>query len=315
MCSAMVSGADGAASGRAGRSMARLLGGLGEVFAKADRIDAHRFALGLEAGAERLAPGDDGRHPGGFTAVANAISILFDDPAFQEAMQRIGTSVASITIPTLNLASSYHQASAATSSYTSAVDANAKAAEDAAARVQDAWQSIADSLLDTARSIRGELADAGDHSLAYWKSQLAIQTAMARAGDQDAAKGLEALANSLVKAAETEATSRFELQQIRATTAASLEQTAAYAQAYANGATVPTSSQAYTTAAALPAVQVPASSQVVVAESPQMLALMQELVDMLRDSSAANGTRLEEVNRTLTNFKRNGVPTRAWTPA
>ena len=249
------------------------------------------------------------------TAVANAISILFDDPAFQEAMQRIGTSVASITIPTLNLASSYHQASAATSSYTSAVDANAKAAEDAAARVQDAWQSIADSLLDTARSIRGELADAGDHSLAYWKSQLAIQTAMARAGDQDAAKGLEALANSLVKAAETEATSRFELQQIRATTAASLEQTAAYAQAYANGATVPTSSQAYTTAAALPAVQVPASSQVVVAESPQMLALMQELVDMLRDSSAANGTRLEEVNRTLTNFKRNGVPTRAWTPA
>ncbi|MCO5320910.1 MAG: hypothetical protein M9922_05900 [Microthrixaceae bacterium] len=74
MCSAMASGADGAASGRAGRSMARLLGGLGEVFANADRIDAHRFALGLEAGAERLAPGDDGRHPGGFTAVANAIA-------------------------------------------------------------------------------------------------------------------------------------------------------------------------------------------------------------------------------------------------
>lgn len=72
MCSAMSSAAQDAAHGRPGRSMARFLDGLTEVFRNTERIDAQRFALGLEAAAERLAPGDDGRHPGGFAAVANA---------------------------------------------------------------------------------------------------------------------------------------------------------------------------------------------------------------------------------------------------
>lgn len=72
VCRAMSEGAAGAAAGRGGRALARFLDGLGEVFANADHIDGTRFALGLEAAAERLAPGDDGRHPGGFAAVANA---------------------------------------------------------------------------------------------------------------------------------------------------------------------------------------------------------------------------------------------------
>lgn len=72
VCGAMSRATNDAANGRAGRSLARFVEGLGEVFANADRIDASRFALGLEAAAERLAPTDDGRHPGGFAAVANA---------------------------------------------------------------------------------------------------------------------------------------------------------------------------------------------------------------------------------------------------
>lgn len=70
--SAMVTAASGAATGRAGRALSTFLEGMGEAFTNADRIDATRFALGLEAGAERLAPRDDGRHPGGFASVANA---------------------------------------------------------------------------------------------------------------------------------------------------------------------------------------------------------------------------------------------------
>lgn len=69
---AMSSAAAATAVGRGGRSLASFLAGMGEVIANADRIDGTRFALGLEAGAERLAPRDDGRHPGGFASVANA---------------------------------------------------------------------------------------------------------------------------------------------------------------------------------------------------------------------------------------------------
>lgn len=72
MGAAMCDAARAAAHGRSGRALARYLDGLAEVIANADRIDANRFALGLEAAAERLAPADDGSHPGGFTAVANA---------------------------------------------------------------------------------------------------------------------------------------------------------------------------------------------------------------------------------------------------
>ncbi len=69
---AMTRGAAQAAAGRPGMLLASFLEGFGEVLANSDRLDATRFALGLEAGAERLAPRDDGRHPGGFAAVANA---------------------------------------------------------------------------------------------------------------------------------------------------------------------------------------------------------------------------------------------------
>ncbi|MFZ4516841.1 MAG: hypothetical protein ACOYOP_00510 [Microthrixaceae bacterium] len=69
---ALVRGAEGAAVGRAGRSLTRFLGGGAEVLRNADVLDAGRVALVLEAGAEALAAGDDGRHPGGMAAVAAA---------------------------------------------------------------------------------------------------------------------------------------------------------------------------------------------------------------------------------------------------
>lgn len=64
--------AKGAAAGAqhaAGRGLATVLAGLAESGRNADRLDAERFALGLELAAERLAPADDGSHAGCLPAV------------------------------------------------------------------------------------------------------------------------------------------------------------------------------------------------------------------------------------------------------
>ncbi len=74
ICTALERGARAGCTGRAGRGTASLLCGIGEVLRNADRLDAQRFALALEAGAELLAPGDDGRHPGGFEAVVSVVA-------------------------------------------------------------------------------------------------------------------------------------------------------------------------------------------------------------------------------------------------
>jgi len=60
------------ASGPAGTALAGLLAGMAEVLCNADHLDAERLALALEVGAERIAEGDDGGHPGSLAAVASA---------------------------------------------------------------------------------------------------------------------------------------------------------------------------------------------------------------------------------------------------
>lgn len=69
---ALQRGAEQGAAGAAGHGFATLLGGLTEVLRNADRLDARSFAIGLEVGAERLAPSDDGKHAGCLPAVAAA---------------------------------------------------------------------------------------------------------------------------------------------------------------------------------------------------------------------------------------------------
>lgn len=67
--SALVEGARRGCSGRSGKDLVTVLMGLADVFRNADRVDGNRFALGLEASAERFAPSDTGGDPGGFAAV------------------------------------------------------------------------------------------------------------------------------------------------------------------------------------------------------------------------------------------------------
>lgn len=238
-------------------------------------------------------------------AVASAATALFNDPAFQSAIQQIGNAVASITVPTLNLASSYHAAAAATTSYTSAVDAGATAAAAAADKIKRAWSDIADSLIDQGKKIRGELADSQQDSLAYWQSQFAIATASARARNQDAAKSLIGLSDRLLTAAAAQATSQLQLAQIRAATAQSLQDTAGYATAYAGGAAVPTSS------ASLTALTNAAASQpIVVSADPDLLAELRDLKAQQQQLSARVESKLSQIFDLEKRWDVVGVPTR-----
>jgi hypothetical protein len=98
-------------------------------------------------------------------------------------------------------------------------------AQRAADQFRDAWQSITDTLFDEVARIRGLLGLGGSDSLASAQSRFAITTAQARAGDQEAAKLLPGLSQTLLELAGANATSLLELQRIRAQVAASLEQT------------------------------------------------------------------------------------------
>lgn len=168
-------------------------------------------------------------------AVAAAASALLNNPEFQAAVDSIGAAVASIKVPAMSAAPQY------VSRYTAAVSDSGRAADNAAReaeRLADAWRSIGDTLIDEVNRIRGVVADAGGDSLSYYQSLFAVDTAAARAGDQDAAGRLTGLSGDLLRAAEAQAGSLFELQQMRAWVAQSLQDTAGYAYAKA-GVTTP----------------------------------------------------------------------------
>lgn len=104
-----------------------------------------------------------------------------------------------------------------------------KAADEAAAaaeKLRSAWESITDSLLSEVARIRGSMGS-GTKTYAQVLSDFNAATLAARAGDQEAAKSLPGLSQSLLTAAADAATSAQELARIQGQTAASLEQTVA----------------------------------------------------------------------------------------
>ena len=99
-------------------------------------------------------------------------------------------------------------------------------AQRAADAFRSAWQSVADSLFEEVSRIRGLLQSGpGGLTLAAAQAQFAIATGQARAGDQDAARSLPGLSQTLLELATANAGSLLELNRIRAQIAASLEQT------------------------------------------------------------------------------------------
>ncbi|APZ98073.1 hypothetical protein BWQ93_05950 [Sphingopyxis sp. QXT-31] len=102
---------------------------------------------------------------------------------------------------------------------------DAQAAAKAADELRKAWQSVGDSIMDEVRRIRG-LTDAnGGGGFASLLAQFNAANAAARGGDMDAAKSLPQLSQALLAAAADAATSRQELDRVRAQTAAALEAT------------------------------------------------------------------------------------------
>lgn len=104
-----------------------------------------------------------------------------------------------------------------------------KAADEAAAaaeKLRSAWESITDSLLSEVARIRGSMGS-GTKTYAQVLSEFNAATLAARAGDQEAAKSLPGLSQSLLTVAADAATSAQELARIQGQTAASLEQTVA----------------------------------------------------------------------------------------
>lgn len=102
---------------------------------------------------------------------------------------------------------------------------DAQEAAKAAEQLRDAWKSVGDTILDEVKRIRG-LSDAtGAGGFAAIMGQFHAATIAARGGDMDAAKALPQLSQALLTAAADAATSRQELDRVRAQTAASLEAT------------------------------------------------------------------------------------------
>lgn len=104
-----------------------------------------------------------------------------------------------------------------------------KAADEAAAaseKLRSTWESITDSLLSEVARIRGSMGS-GTKTYAQALSQFNAATLSARAGDQEAAKSLPGLSQSLLTVAADAATSAQELARIQGQTASSLEQTIA----------------------------------------------------------------------------------------
>ena len=105
--------------------------------------------------------------------------------------------------------------------------AAAEAAAEAATRASEAWERLGDGIEDEINRIRGLLSDSPASSLTTLQAQFAIDTAAARAGDQEAAARLPQLSGSLLEAAEASASSSTELRRLQAATMASLEATLA----------------------------------------------------------------------------------------
>ena len=122
---------------------------------------------------------------------------------------------------------------------------DAKEAADAAQQLKDAWSSVGDSIMDEVNRIRGIADGSGTGSFATLMGQFNTAVSAAKGGDQDAASSLPGLSQALLQAAQLTATSRQELDRVKAQTAATLESVyasimAANGSGAATGAGAPT---------------------------------------------------------------------------
>ena len=174
---------------------------------------------------------------------------------------------------------------------------DAQEAAKAADELRKAWQSVGDGIMDEVRRIRGLSGVDGGGNFADLLGRFNAATAGARAGDQEMAKSLPGLSQALLTAAQNAATSRQELDRVRAQTAASLEATyGAISALTAGGATTTNAALLGASAAAQP----PASAdggrddrlEAAIAE------LRDEMAQMRSENNNANAALVSAGNKT-----------------
>ena len=165
---------------------------------------------------------------------------------------------------------------------------DAKEAAQAADQLRQAWTSVGDSIMDEVRRIRGLTDGTGAGGFAALQGQFNAATAAARGGDLDAAGRLVSLSQAMLNAAALSATSKQDLDRVKAQTAASLEQTNAIIRAVGGVAAVASSggnSPASTLAAAATAqAATPTASNDNMAA--ELRALRQEVAQMRAENKA-----------------------------
>jgi hypothetical protein len=183
---------------------------------------------------------------------------------------------------------------------------DAQDAADAAQKLKDAWSSVGDSIMDEVNRIRGITDGTGTGSFAQLQGQFNAAVAAAKAGDQDAAGTLPSLSQALIQAAELAATSRQELDRVKAQTAATLESVYASVLALAGGTSstgvatgtgAPTGTILEAAATAAQASATSSDSDSVIAE---LKALREEVAQMHSDNNsghAANASNTGAIKR------------------
>lgn len=175
---------------------------------------------------------------------------------------------------------------------------DAKEAAQAANELREAWKSVGDSLLDEVKRIRGLSDTTGANTFASLMGQFNAATNAARGGDMDAAKSLPQLSQALLTAAENAATSRQELDRIRAQTAASLEATYGLINSLGGSAATVSSAGLVNAGAVSQPGTMPVNDLLVDSLSARIDDLVDELAQMRADNNAGHAANAAANNKT-----------------
>ncbi|WP_257554151.1 hypothetical protein [Sphingobium sp. CFD-2] len=180
---------------------------------------------------------------------------------------------------------------------------DAKEAADAADQLRQAWVSVGDGIMDEVKRIRGITDGSGAGGFATLLGEFNAATTAARNGDQDAAGKLVSLSQALLNAASLSATSKQELDRVKAQTAASLEQTNAIIMAL-GGVAASTGSGSTSAATLESAATAQAATPTATNDNMavELRALREEVAQMRADNNAghaANASNTGAIKRKL----------------
>lgn len=162
---------------------------------------------------------------------------------------------------------------------------DAQEAARAADELRKAWASVGESIMDEVRRIRGQTANSGGFAAIMGRFNAA--TAAAKGGDMDAARDLPGLSQALLDEAAKAATSRQELDRVRAQTAATLEQVFASINGAQTAAADPTETL-LTNIATIAATQADSAADTVDELRAGMAGLRDELALMREENNAGH---------------------------